>query len=350
MPKLFPTAILLALLVGCVPPRTAAVASPTLAQAPGAAPSGQAPPAVPTPPSTATPPGPRAIVLNFDNADIEAVIQAVSEVVGFSYVLAPDVRGKVTVHTPRAIRPEDVFSVFLSILEVHGFTAVKAGDLYKIVRTERARERAIRTFISPMPGQPSPPRTGPPPGAGAAPPTPPPVPPAGQETPHPPVPPHSGTARPPGATAAQPGAAGAQPIDSGTTLAPDQLVTHVLTPHFASASSLARVVRPLVSGRGSVIADPHASVLIVTDTAANVGKILEVVKRLDVELAADEVRVIPLQFADANHLAGILNYVFSGAGLVRPPVIIADRRTNSLVIRARRSDLEAIGRLLGRVD
>jgi general secretion pathway protein D len=109
-------------------------------------------------------------------------------------------------------------------------------------------------------------------------------------------------------------------------------------------------VRPLVSGRGSVIADPHANVLIVTDTAANVGKILEVVQRLDVELAADDVRVIPLQFADANYLAGILNQVFAGAGLARPPVIIADPRTNSLVIRARRSDREAIGRLLGRED
>jgi general secretion pathway protein D len=351
MSRPFPTAILLALLLGCVPPPTAAFASSTLVQAPGA-PSGQASPAVPTPPSTATPPDsrPRTIALNFDNADIEAVIQAVSEAVGFHYVLAPDVRGRITVHTARPISLEDAFSVLLSILEVHGFTAVKAGDIYKIVRTETARQRAIRTFIGPMPQQTSTPSVGPPPGAGAEPPTPPRVPPAGPGAQAPPAPPHGSTATQPGATATRPGAVGTQPIDPSTTLAPDQLVTHVVAPHFTSASSLARVVRPLVSGRGSVIADPHANVLIVTDTAANVGKILEVVQRLDVELAADDVRVIPLQFADANDLAGILNQVFAGAGLARPPVIIADPRTNSLVIRARRSDLEAIGRLLGRED
>jgi type II secretory pathway component GspD/PulD (secretin) len=241
-----------ALLVGCVPPPKAAFASGNLTQAPDA-PSLQASPAFPAPPA-----GPAAIALDFDNADIEAVVQKVSEIVGFNYVLAPDVRGKVTVRTPRAIRPEDVFSVFLSILEVHGFTAVEAGDIYKIVRTERARERAIRTVVGPMPGQPSPPGPELPPRSGATPPT----------------PPHSGKT-PLGRTAAQAGAVGAQPM---------------------------------------------------------------------------EVHVIPLHFADAHYLAGILNQVFAGAGLARPPAIIADPRTNSLVIRARRSDLEAIGRLLGRED
>jgi hypothetical protein len=47
-------------------------------------------------------------------------------------------------------------------------------------------------------------------------------------------------------------------------------------------------------------------------------------------------------------VAGILNHLFARAGPARPPVLAADRRTtNSLVIRARASDLEAIGRLLG---
>src|SRR5262249_151522 len=262
---------------------------------------------------------PGAIVLNFDNADIEAVIQAVSEAVGFHYVLAPDVRGRVTVHTAGAIGLEDAFSVLLSILEVHGFTAVKAGDIYKIVRTETARQRAIRTFIGTMPEQSSPPGIAPPPGAGAEPWTPPQMPPAGSGVHDFSAPPHSGTATPTGTTAAQPGAVGTPPIGPGTTLAPDPLVTNVIAPHFAPASSLAHVVSPLVSGRGSVIADPRANVLIVTDTAANVGRILGVVKRLDVELAGEEVHIIPLKFADANYLAGILKQVFAGAGLAQPP-------------------------------
>src|SRR5262245_39651302 len=78
-------------------------------------------------------PSPKGIALNFDNADIATVVQAVSEIVGFNYVLAPDVRGTVTLHTAAPLRPEDVFPVFLSILEVNGFTAVRTGAIWKIV-------------------------------------------------------------------------------------------------------------------------------------------------------------------------------------------------------------------------
>jgi general secretion pathway protein D len=291
---LLPTAVILVLIVGCVSLPLTVSGSPILAQGADA-------PVGSTPPSTATPPGPpaarpHAIVLTFEDADIETVTQAVSEIVGFNYILAPDVRGKVTVRMSSAIRREDLFAFFLSILEVNGFTAVKAGDVYKIVRTETARERAIPTFIHPSPRPMSPPEVSPPP---------------------------------------------------GTALPPDHPVTQVLVLRFATAATLATVLRPLVSGRGSIIAHPLANVLIVTDTAANVGRITEVVDRLDVELAADEVHIIPLQYADASYLAGILNHVFAGARLARPPAIVADRRTNSLVIRARRSELEAIGRLLG---
>src|SRR5439155_12662291 len=101
---------------------------------------GPAPPALPTAPPVA--PGQRGkfVVLNFDNADIETVIHAASEIVGFNYVLSNDVRGKVTVQTSGRVAQEDVFGVLLAILEVNGSTAVNSGTLYKIVRIEGARE------------------------------------------------------------------------------------------------------------------------------------------------------------------------------------------------------------------
>ena len=93
------------------PPPTAAppVAPPPPAPRPPAA---QRPSiAPPTPPSASG----RFIVLNFDTADIETVIHAASEIVGFNYVLSPDVRGKVTVQTSGRIPQEDVFGVLLGI-------------------------------------------------------------------------------------------------------------------------------------------------------------------------------------------------------------------------------------------
>jgi general secretion pathway protein D len=124
-------------------------------------------------------------------------------------------------------------------------------------------------------------------------------------------------------------------------------MTQVIVPRFTSAATLTSVLRPLLSPGGRIVVHPQANVLVVTDTVANVGKLADVVHGLDVELAAEELHVIQLRYADASHVAGLLNQVFAGARLARPPVIVADRRTNALIIRAQRSELEAIGRVLG---
>src|SRR5712691_2520128 len=96
------------------PPPAPAEATPPPAEAKKEAPPAEAAPAPPpTPPPAAPaeaapppapPPAPTAqrgkfVVLNFDNADIEVVVHAASEIVGFNYVLAPDVKGKITVQT-----------------------------------------------------------------------------------------------------------------------------------------------------------------------------------------------------------------------------------------------------------
>ncbi len=116
--------------------RGASQAQPPPQPAPAAPATARPGPAAPRPAARG-----RNIVLNFDNADIETVIQAASEIVGFNYVLAPDVRGKVTVQTAGRIPQEDVLGVLLAILEVHGFTAVKSGNLYKIMQ-DRGGARA----------------------------------------------------------------------------------------------------------------------------------------------------------------------------------------------------------------
>jgi general secretion pathway protein D len=270
------------------------------------------------------PPGQRGrfVVLNFDNADIETVVHAASEIVGFNYVLAPDVRGKVTVQTSGRIPLEDVYGVLLAILEVHGFTAVKSGSLYKIVRIEGARERAVPTIVG---GEPDPNRVG------------------------------------------------------------DEIVTQIVPVRYSSVSDLGSLLRPLISSRGTLIAHRETNILIITDSASNVRRLLDIVRLVDVEVALDELQIISVQFADASDLAAILNQLFSSGrlrrgtptpaaapapapapapaapGAPRPatgeavgserlPLIIAERRSNSLIVHARKTDVELIRRLVKQLD
>jgi general secretion pathway protein D len=255
-------------------------------------------------------------VLNFDNADIETVIHAASEIVGFNYVLSPDVRGKVTVQTSGRIPQEDVFGVLLGILEVHGFTAVKSGNLYKIVRLEGARERAVPTIV------------------------------------------------------------GDVAVD---TRAGDEVVTQIVPVKHAPVNDLGVLLRPFVSSRGTLVANRETNVLIITDSVANVRRVLDIVKLVDVQTSLDEVQIIPVAFADATEVANILNQLFAGGRLRaagapglpapvpapgaapagpagttgagdRPPLVIAERRSNSIVVHGRRSEIETIRRILGQLD
>ena len=86
-------------------------------------------------------------VLSLNDVEITALIDDVSIITGYTFVLHPDVRRtKVTVMSQSPMTTEEVFEVFLSTLRVHGFAAVPAGkDVYRIVPEQMAiGEAAVR--------------------------------------------------------------------------------------------------------------------------------------------------------------------------------------------------------------
>ena len=87
------------------------------------------------------------IILNFDNADISTVIATFSELLGINYILSSNVSGKVTIQSYKRFPMKDLFSIFQTILEMNGLTAIKDGDLYKIVPIDTARQvsRSVET-------------------------------------------------------------------------------------------------------------------------------------------------------------------------------------------------------------
>jgi general secretion pathway protein D len=82
--------------------------------------------------------------LNFEDAEISAVIATVSEITGRNFIVDPRVKGKVTVLSPTPLTPDAVYEAFLSILQVHGFAAVPVGDVIKIVPEAEARQGGAR--------------------------------------------------------------------------------------------------------------------------------------------------------------------------------------------------------------
>ena len=61
--------------------------------------------------------------LNLKNADIHSLIETVAIATGKNFIIDPRVQGKVTVVSSGTVSAEELYQVFLSVLDVHGFIA-----------------------------------------------------------------------------------------------------------------------------------------------------------------------------------------------------------------------------------
>ncbi|MFP4087439.1 MAG: type II secretion system secretin GspD [Desulfobacteraceae bacterium] len=112
------------------------------------APSIPAPSPAPSPNQQTGQPAPRKekdpkIVLNFDNADLYAVISTIAELLEINYIVDPGVTGKVTINTAGGLQKKDLLPLFFQILEINGLTAIQTGNLYKIVPLKDSPRGAI---------------------------------------------------------------------------------------------------------------------------------------------------------------------------------------------------------------
>lgn len=77
---------------------------------------------------------PRGSTVNFNQAEIQAVIDDVSAVTGHTFIVDPNVRGRVTITSQSPLTPEQYFQVFLSTMRVHGYAVVPtASGAYQII-------------------------------------------------------------------------------------------------------------------------------------------------------------------------------------------------------------------------
>lgn len=87
----------------------------------------------------------RLVTLDLNDVDITVFINLVSELTGKNFIVDPRVRGNVTVIAPTRIPVADLYRIFESVLQVHGFSAVAAGQAVKIMPAAEARTMNIDT-------------------------------------------------------------------------------------------------------------------------------------------------------------------------------------------------------------
>ena len=233
------------------------------------------------------------VTLNLKDADITAVISTVSDITGKNFIVDQRVKGKVTIISARPMSKEEVYQVFLSLLEVNGFAAVPSGNVIKIIPDVNAKQSSTPVASDDRPGK------------------------------------------------------------------GDEVVTRVIHVKNISATQLVPVLRPLSPQQGHMVAYPGTNALIISDRASNIERLVKIIERIDQPSDTADIEVIALRHAAAAEVVRILNALdqegrkndpASASGITDRPVLIADERTNSLLVGGGQSGRLRLRALISHLD
>jgi general secretion pathway protein D len=216
--------------------------------------------------SAAEQPSSQRITPNFKDADITQIIEAVGMATGKNFIVDPRVRAQVTMLSQTPMTPDQFYQAFLAILQVHGFVAIPAGNVIKIVPDANMRQYA------------------------------------------------------------------ADDLPDRVSSTSDEMVTQVLAVKNVNAAQLVPVLRPLMPQNAQLSAVTGANILILSDRASNVNRMMRIIARID-QVGDANIDVIPLQSATAADTARVLTTLMAQTGEAAAGVkIVADDRSNSVLV------------------
>ncbi|MBT5053289.1 MAG: type II secretion system secretin GspD, partial [Gammaproteobacteria bacterium] len=144
------------------------------------------------------------------------------------------------------------------------------------------------------------------------------------------------------------------PNDFVDDLESQELVTRVITVTNAPSEEMVKVLRPLIPQYGHIAALSEPNVLIISDHAANINRLVEIINRVDIADSL-EVAIINLKEAWVEDMVKLLEQLAPdqiGKGAKGPNriSIVASERTNSLVIKGERYTLARVKALVNQLD
>jgi general secretion pathway protein D len=88
------------------------------------------------------------VTLDFNNVELPDLIQTISELTGENFLYDETVRGKVTIVSPESMTLDEAYQLFLTVLNVKGYTVVPSGNINKIVTLKNAKESSLPTVFN----------------------------------------------------------------------------------------------------------------------------------------------------------------------------------------------------------
>ncbi len=144
----------------------------------------------------------------------------------------------------------------------------------------------------------------------------------------------------------------AGPLGTSGAAGADDFVTQIVQVQNISAAQLVPILRPLVPQFGHLVAHAGSNMLIISDRAANVTRLVRIIRRID--LSSDEdIEVVPLQHASSAEVVRVLTALLQQPRSDGAPVstsLVADPRTNSVLIGGDKSERLRLRTLITHLD
>ena len=225
--------------------------------------------------------------VNMKDTDIQEFIKFVADITGSTIVIDPSVKGKVKVISSKPVSKAELYDLFLSILDVHGYTAVRSGAVIRVIPNKGARSAPV-------------------------------------------------------------------PVAEGPSQRNnDEYVTQVVRLENVSAAKLIPVLRPLVPQQAHMAAYAPSNAIIISDIRSNINRILDIIDRMD-RTAIESTEVVRLKYGVAEDIVAMLEALeksTNGSGETDDELtLVADKRTNSLVVTADELDMQRIKELIRYLD
>lgn len=228
---------------------------------------------------------------NFKGTDINEFINIVGKNLNKTIIVDPQVRGRINVRSYEMLNEKQYYQFFLNVLEVYDFSVVemKSGVL-KVVRQKDAKTSNIPVVS-----------------------------------------------------------------DNAGALG-DEMVTRVVQVKNVSVRELAPLLRQFVdqSGGGSVVNYDPSNVIMMTGQAETVNRLVDIISRVD-KAGDQDLEVIKLSYASSAEVVRILENIYKNQGKSEQPEflipkIVADERTNSVIVSGERQARERVVALVQRLD
>ncbi|MEO5971183.1 MAG: type II secretion system secretin GspD, partial [Bdellovibrionia bacterium] len=250
---------------------------------------------------------------NFPDADILDIAKTLGKLAGKNFILDKDVKGKITIISNSPITVGEAWKVFLTALDINGFALIPSGKYLRIARQRDARDKQLKTYT-------------------------------GEFSPD-----------------------------------TDALITRVFPLKYISSEEVARTFRSFMPANARIIPYEQTNTVIVTDTGSNISKLAKMLEILDVEGYDAGIEVVPVKFASAAELSKLIDGLIPGTGSGGPGgpgggmprfggggggrfsarrtkeggiinTIIADERTNTLIVHANSRGADQVRVLVTKLD